>query len=327
MKTPRRRLRLLYWLGGLLLIAGLVAGSWWMLAPRRPNLLLITLDTTRADRLGCYGYDGAKTPTLDALANSGARFSRAYATAPLTLPSHATMMTGLYTPEHGLRTNGKGRLHSEIPTLAESLQQAGYRTGGFVGAFVLDAEFGLNQGFDEYDADLSQSRRTDDPLHRERPGNAVVDRALAWLGADANEPFFCWVHLYDPHFVYQSHAAEFGDEFEQRPYDGELAFVDQQVQRLTGFLTSNEIAEDTLVIIVGDHGEGLGDHQEMMHGYMLYNSTLHVPWIVSWPGRIPSDVVVDEPVSLVDLMPTTLDCLGVPPPLDMTGQSLKPAFT
>jgi len=315
-----RRLR---WLCGLLVMAGVAAAFAWWQQPRRPAFLLITLDTTRADRLGSYGHRAARTPALDALAESGVRFAGAYATAPLTLPSHATMLTGLYPPEHGLRTNGKGRLHSEIPTLATTLQQAGYRTGAFVGAFVLDSKFGLDQGFGEYDDDLSESRRTDDPLHRERPAHTVVDRALQWLGQDVRQPFFCWVHLYDPHYPYQEHADEFGDEFADRPYDAELAFVDRQVQRLTEFLNSNGIADETLVMVVGDHGEGLGDHQELMHGYMLYNSTLHVPWLASWPGHIPSNSVVDTPVSLVDLLPTGLDWLQIQAPAGTTGRSLK----
>jgi arylsulfatase A-like enzyme len=306
-------------------MAGIAAGLIWWSTPRRPNFLLITLDTTRADRLGCYGHAGARTPTLDALAKSGVRFSQAYATAPLTLPSHATMMTDCTRPSMGCGPTKPPAF--EIPTLAETLQQTGYRTGAFVGAFVLDATFGLHRGFDKYDADLSQTRRTDDPLHRERPGNVVVDRALEWLGVAAQRPFFCWVHLYDPHFPYQPHVDVFGEDFQEQPYDGELAFVDRQVARLTEFLKSNGLTENTLVMVVGDHGEGLGDHQETMHGYMLYNSTLHVPWLAAWPGRIPPDVVVTEPVSLVDLLPTSLECLQMPPPAGTTGQSLMPAFS
>lgn len=315
----------LRWTCGLLLIAALAAWLVRWRTPQRPSFLLITLDTTRADRLGCYGHAEARTPTLDALASSGAQFRRAFATAPLTLPSHATLLTGLYPPEHGLRTNGKGRLHAEVPTLAQTLQQAGYRTGAFVGAFVLDSKFGLDRGFAVYDDDLSQSRRTDDPLHRERPGSAVVDRALAWLQTD-DAPFLCWVHLYDPHFPYQTHSDHFGAQFDDRPYDAEIAYVDRQIQRLVEFLDAQHLTDNTLVMVVGDHGEGLGDHHETMHGYMLYNSTLHVPWLVKWPGRIPAGAVIEEPVSLVDLMPTALDCLSLPPPPDTTGQSLKPAF-
>lgn len=311
---------------GLLLLAGVAAAVFWPRGPRRPNVLLITLDTTRADRLGCYGHAEARTPTLDEIASSGAMFRRAYAPAPLTLPSHTTMMTGLYPPEHGVRTNGKGRLHAEVPTLAETLKASGYRTGAFVGAFVLDSKFGLDQGFDKYDDDLSQSRRTEDPLHRERPGNAVVDRALAWLGADADEPFCCWVHLYDPHFPYLPHQEVFDTEFEQRPYDGEIAFVDRQIARLQDHLKENGLDEDTLVIVVGDHGEGLGEHQEAMHGYMLYNSTLHVPWLMAWPGRLAPKIEVDNAVSLVDLLPTCLELLEVPAPEGVTGLSLAGAF-
>lgn len=319
--------RRVWWVGGIAALAvTAVAVNWWN-TPPQPNVLLITLDTTRADRLGCYGHSQALTPTLDALAKAGVRFDQAFATAPLTLPSHATMMTGLYPPEHGLRTNGKGRLHQDVPTLSRALQRAGYRTGAFVGAFVLDSKFGLEQGFDQYDDDLQQTRRTEDPLHRERAGNVVVDRALAWLGRPTYRPFFCWVHLYDPHFPYQPHRDDFGTEFEQRPYDGELAFVDRQIQRLMDYLKSNPRTENTLVVVVGDHGEGLGDHQEAMHGYMLYNSTLRVPWLAVWPGHIPPDVVVEQPVSLVDLTPTVLDCLQIPLLPKMSGRSLTPSFS
>jgi arylsulfatase A-like enzyme/Tfp pilus assembly protein PilF len=326
--APRLSIRRWLRLAGLLAVAVVIAvGSVWRLTPVRPNLLLITLDTTRADRLGCYGHAAARTPTLDALARSGVRFERAFATAPLTLPSHATMMTGLYPPEHGLRTNGKGRLHKDVPACAATLKRAGYRTAAFVGAFVLDSKFGLDQGFDVYDDDLTGTRRTEDPLHRERSSSAVVDRALDWLSRFSRRPFFCWVHLYDPHFPYQPHVEDFGDDFRRAPYDGEIAYVDRQVQRLTAFLESRGLTDRTLIMVVGDHGEGLGDHEEEMHGYMLYNSTLHVPWIVSRPRQIPSGAVVSQPVSLVDVMPTVLDCLDVPPPPKISGRSLVPAFS
>ena len=309
-------------------IAACVVGvvCWQRFWPARPNVLLITLDTTRADHLGSYGHAAALTPTLDALARSGVRLERAYATAPLTLPSHATMMTGLYPPEHGLRTNGKGRLAADVPTLARTLQKQGYRTGAFVGSFVLDSRFGLDQGFETYDDDLSGMARPHDELHRERPGNLVVDKALSWLGQNSGAPVFCWVHLYDPHFPYEPQAEDLARRFDKQPYDGEIAFVDRQVQRLVNFMTSGGRSSQTLVIVAGDHGEGLGEHQERTHGYMLYESTLRIPWMFSWPGQLPAGTVVRAPVSLVDLTPTVLECLHIAQPIGMTGRSLKPAF-
>src|SRR5262245_52760362 len=177
------------------------------------NLLLITLDTTRADRLGCYGYAQAQTPTIDALARDGVLFERAYAAAPLTLPSHATMMTGLYPPELGLRTNGKGQLNRQVVTLAEVLSSRGYRTGAFVASFVLNAKFGLSRGFHRYDDDLSGAEPTRHAWHQQRNGKQVVDSALRWWAEQRSGPVFCWVHLYDPHEPYLPHSDEFGEQF------------------------------------------------------------------------------------------------------------------
>ncbi|HEY2253852.1 MAG TPA: sulfatase-like hydrolase/transferase, partial [Planctomycetaceae bacterium] len=293
---------------------------------RRPNVLLITLDTLRADRLGCYGYWPAQTPTLDALAARGVLFERAYTPAPLTLPSHASMMTGLYPPEHGLVTNGRGRLDESIPTLAEIFRDAGYDTAGFIGSFVLDAKFGLQRGFAAYDDDMTNTDPTEHGLHRQRDGARVVDAALAWLQRDRagssfsrssfwgsffSEPFFCWVHLYDAHFPYRAHVDEFGDRFTDRLYDGEIAYVDRQVARLLQHLDTQGLRERTLVVVVGDHGESLGEHDEREHGLTLYNSVLRVPWIWSGRGATAAGQRVPQPVSLVDLRPTLLETVGL----------------
>lgn len=317
-------------------ISGLVAGIlglsllvWGIAESRRPakwNVLLVTLDTTRADRIGCYRYDRAATPALDALAARGVLFERAYATAPLTLPSHATILTGLNPPEHGIHTNGRNSLGTEIPTLATILSEQGYATGAFVGAFVLHSQFGLARGFDTYDERFSRDHaEQEDELHQNRPGNEVVDAALAWLNGRESRPFFCWVHLYDPHFQYDPHADQFGDRYQNDPYDGEIAFVDLQLQRLWDFLRRRKLEEKTLVVVVGDHGEGLGDHGERTHCYMLYNSTLHVPLIIA-PPALPAARRVPEPVSLVDLLPTILEATGHRTPATASGRSLKPAF-
>src|SRR6266446_4987418 len=196
----QRKVLVIVLLAGTLVAAGV--GLW----PRqKPHVLLITLDTTRADRLGCYGYGPAKTPALDALAQAGVLCEHAYTVAPLTLPAHASLFTGLYPAENGVRTNGRGRLDEAIPTLAEVLRRQGYDTGAFVASFVLDSKFGLDRGFKTYDDDFAGEEPASDALHRQRHGEAVVDAALAWLNEKRSGPFFCWVHLYDPHFPYRAH--------------------------------------------------------------------------------------------------------------------------
>ena len=290
-------------------------------------MLLITLDTTRADRLGCYGYAPALTPALDALAAEGVLFERAYTPAPLTLPSHASMMTGLYPPEHGLVTNGRGRLEKNIPTLAETLRDAGYDTGAFVGSFVLHAKFGLQRGFTAYDDDMTNTDPTEYGLHRQRDGRRVVDSALAWLKQPRHGPFFCWVHLYDAHDPYRAHADEFGDRFIDRPYDGEIAYVDQQIQRLVKHLQANQLWERTLIVVVGDHGESLGEHDEEEHSLTLYNSVLQVPCLWTGRGATAAGRRVPQPVSLVDLRPTLLQTVGLRDPGRSSGRSLYAALS
>ncbi len=322
--------RIRLWLRGITVATVIMffVGSWLATRPEsRLNVLIVTLDTTRADRIGCYGYAHASTPAMDALAASGTQFDRAYASAPLTLPSHATLFSGLYPPEHGLHANGQNSLVENVPVLAEILQNQGYATGGFVAAFVLDSKFGLDRGFQTYDDRLSDDTHPGhDVLHRNRPGNLVVDSALEWLSANDKQPFLCWVHLYDPHFPYIAHEEDFGNRFNNQPYDGELAFVDQQLKRLVDHLKSRSLDQKTLIVVVGDHGEGLGDHGERTHGNMLYNSSLHVPLIVALPNSGSPARRVAEPVSLTDVFPTILDCLELSPPQPHSGRSLQPAL-
>jgi arylsulfatase A-like enzyme len=294
--------------------------------PRRPNVLLITLNTTRADRLGCYGYALALTPTLDALAAEGVLFERAYTPAPLTLPSHASIMTGLYPPKHGLLINGRGCLDESVSTLAEVVRDAGYDTGAFLGSFVLNSKFGLVRGFTEYDDDMTNTDPTDDGLHRQRDGIWVVDAALKWLGRSRKQPFFCWVHLYDPHAPYLAHSDLFGDEFAQRPYDAEIAYDDRQFARLVGFLKTRGLDSRTLVVVVGDHGEGLGEHSELRHGMTLYNSTMHVPLIFRRSNHLSAGRRISTNVSMVDVSPTILELLGLSGLRNATGRSFKPAL-
>ena len=287
------------------------------------NLLLVSLDTVRADRIGAYGYALAETPALDRLASEGVRFEQAMTVAPLTLPAHASLLTGLLPRRHGLRNNGAGRLPDSVPTLATVLAERGYRTGAFVGAFVLDRRFGLERGFATYDDEIPR-RPGGTSLEAERPGHEVVERALAWLAGgegsqqaangpaderDVSEPFFAWVHLFDAHAPYAAREP-FASRHLASPYDAEVAAVDFEVGRLLAALEERDLARRTVVVVVGDHGEGLGDHGEPTHGLLLYESTLRVPLVVRAPGLVDHGWSVAEPVGLADLAPTVLGLLA-----------------
>lgn len=298
-----------------------------MVWPRpKLNVLLVTLDTTRADHIGCYGHAEALTPAVDALARDGVLFERAYATVPLTLPSHASILTGLYPPENGIHINGRGPLPDKIPTLAETLQRAGYATGAFIGAVVLYGKTGLNRGFHVYDDDMAGGERHGHESHLMRNGRLVVDAALAWLSRQQDRPFFCWVHLYDPHAPFEGHAEVFQDRFAERPYDGDIAFADLQVGRLVQHLKQRRLYERTLVIVVGDHGEGFGEHDELEHGFLLHDATLRVPLVVAGPGSVRRGHRVPTPVSLVDVFPTVLDVVNVTAEAPVRGVSFETAL-
>ena len=252
------------------------------------NVLLITLDTTRADRIGAYGYARAETPRLDRLAEDGVLFETAVTPTAFTLPAHSSIMTGLYPPYHGVRLNGGVALADVQVTLAERLAAAGYRCGAVVGAFVLDQRWGLSQGFEHFDDDIERTH--DQPLDLagvQRPADRVVDAALQWLEADDERPFFAWLHFYDPHIPYEPpepYATRFGDRGPSGLYDGEIAFTDEQVGRVFDWLDERGLSESTVVVVVGDHGEGLGDHGEREHGYFIYDATVHVPLVVQDAG-------------------------------------------
>ena len=291
------------------------------------NVLLITLDTTRADRLGCYGRTGAQTPVLDSLAKRGMRFDDAVTVAPITLPAHATILTGLNPPRHGIRHNGEFRLDAAHETLAEILKDRGYGTAAFVSAFVLDARFGLDQGFDLYDDDVSTvSSATvtafSKPVY-ERSAGRVTNAAIRWLETrDRDRPFFAWVHYFDPHNPYRP-PPPFSSRFRDRPYEGEIAYMDSQIGRLLQTLVAQDQHERTVVIAVADHGEGLGEHDETTHAKLIYDSTMRVPLIISSPELFPSPVVVDDVVvSIADVFPTVLDLLGIDAPASLDGKSL-----
>ncbi len=316
------------WCAAGLCALGLFWIGWISLRPRpRLNLFLVTLDTTRADRMGCYGYRPAQTPALDDLAQRGVLFEKCYTVVPLTLPSHATMFTGLSPREHGIHDNGAGRLSSQPPVLADILRTEGYDTGAFVASFVLNAKFGLNRGFETYDDDLSGGGYADHDIHRRRDGQLVVDKALEWLGLRSDrKPFLCWVHLFDAHSPYKPRTEIFGERFRDQPYDAGIAYADQQLQRIIDHLKARGLDQNTLIVVVGDHGEGLGEHAEREHGHMLYNSTLHVPLVVCYPSAFKQRHRVSAAVSLTDLFPTILDCLAIGRTAAQTARSFRPAL-
>jgi arylsulfatase A-like enzyme/Tfp pilus assembly protein PilF len=290
------------------------------------NVLLITVDTLRADRLGSYGSSAGLTPALDRLASRGFRFETVHAHVPLTLPSHASIFTGRYPFQHGVHDNGSFRLNVSEQTLASSLQRAGYRTGAFVSAFVLDSRFGLDRGFDIYDDDYGTSRSGTRPPSAfevvERRADAVVKPAERWIeDIPPGAPWFAWVHLYDPHAPYEA-PSEFRAKHADDPYAAEVAYVDSVLGKFFERLGGAGALERTCIVVTSDHGESLGEHGEMRHGVFAYESTLLVPWILWAPGLGPR--VFPAPVRHVDLMPTLLDLIGVPAPKDIEGESLRP---
>jgi arylsulfatase A-like enzyme/Flp pilus assembly protein TadD len=297
--------------------------------PAKPalNVVLITIDTLRADHLGCYGYKQIKTPNIDGLAADGVRFESAFAVVPVTLPSHSSMLTGTYPMLSGMHDFSGNKLSPLQPTLASVLKQAGYKTGAVIGAAVLDSRFGLNQGFDFYYDHFDFSRLDEANLDEmERPGNVVADVALDWLANNSQKKFFLWMHLYDPHFPYHP-PDPYSHEYAAQPYDGEIAFADEQVGRLLRFLKEKGIYQNTVIVLCGDHGESLGEHGEKTHGFFIYNATMHVPLIIRLPeSRLPEKAArtVADPVSLVDLMPTVLGAVELEIPSQVQGRSLLP---
>ena len=272
----------------------------------KPNVVLITLDTTRADRIGAYGYDAAATDNMDTLAEAGRRYQYAYSPLPLTIPSHASIFTGFYPPTIDLRNNGTGTLQDDSYTLTEHLRKHGYATVGSISAFVTSSDWGFQQGFEKFYDELPPAKQGDF-WHNERPGKEVVDDLLEWLGSrESDQPVFAWAHFYDPHFPYDP-PSSYANEVKGKPYDGELAYVDDQIGRLMSVLDPS----NTVYVIVGDHGESLGKHGELTHGLYVYDDTQRVPFIISGPGVTPD--VIDESVSIVDVSPTLLDVLGLPP--------------
>jgi choline-sulfatase len=287
-----------------------------------PDILLVTLDTTRADHIGAYGDRRARTPHLDRLASEGVLFERAVAAAPITLPAHVSLLTGLYPFTHGVRNNGNFSLRAAVPTLATVLGRRGYLTAAFVSAFVLDRRYGLAQGFDHYD-DRLDNRSTKGDLERrgDATGRAVVD----WLTTVAGErrPLFVWVHLYDPHDPYDP-PPPLREAFADRPYDGEIAFADQAIGSVLDRLRRLGRRVPALVAAIGDHGESLGEHEELTHSMFVYEAALRIPMILSWPGHLPAGRHVPGLVRAIDLAPTLLALAEEPPLPGIQGRSLLP---
>ncbi len=272
------------------------------------NVLLITMDTTRADYLGCFGRTTAQTPNIDRLAHEGTVFTHCTTCTPLTLPSHSSILTGVYPYVHGARQNGTGRLADSNVTLAETLKAAGLATEATVASFVLNRQFGIAQGFDVYH-DVARPA-TGDPSNAERRGDEVADDAVSMLRSLAGKRFFLWVHFYDPHFPY--HSTRTADVLSPLAYADEISFMDTQIGRLLAALRELNIDQSTLVVAVADHGEGLNDHDEWKHGYFLYESTLHTPLIFRCPGFIPASRTVAAQVRTIDIAPTILAWLLLP---------------
>jgi arylsulfatase A-like enzyme/tetratricopeptide (TPR) repeat protein len=309
-------------------IRGVVRQLWAERGVDRPNIVFVTLDTTRADHLGCYGYGPARTPNLDALAREGVLFAQAAAVAPLTLPSHSSMMTGMYPTYHGVRVNGNTALGQDQKTIAEALSEKGYETGAFIGAFVLDGRWGLNQGFKVYDDrfDLEKHKHLD-LASVQRPADKVVDAALAWIEGRRKEPFFAWIHLYDAHSPYEPPEPFLSERRQQGLvglYDGEISFADEQLGRCVSWLRDKGLDRKTIVVVMGDHGEALGSHGEGTHGFFVYDYAMRVPFLLSTPFTELRGVRVDAQVSAVDVFPTLLALSGIDVSAKVHGRSLLP---
>jgi arylsulfatase A-like enzyme/tetratricopeptide (TPR) repeat protein len=287
------------------------------------NVLLITIDTLRADALGCYGNPHVETPWIDRLASGGVRFDWVHSHNVVTLPSHCNILSGRYPQDHGVRDNSGFRFPDGTATLATLLKERGYRTGAFVSAFPLDSRFGLNRGFDVYDDHLGDTDASPAFHMEERRGPQTVAKAMKWLGTVSDHPFFCWVHLYEPHAPYEPPepwASRFSDDL----YHGAVSAADAALSPLLGPILNAGSESRTLVVLTADHGESLGEHGEATHGTFAYEPTLRVPLLLYAP-RLLSPKVVSDPARHVDILPTVLDALALPEPEGLPGRSLLDA--
>ena len=332
----------------LLLVGIAAAGAWWGLNrgsraasiggidlgglppgvdQQHLNVLILTLDTMRWDRLGAYGDGRAETPNLDRLASEGVLFEQAITSVPLTLPAHSTIFTGMLPPRHGVRDNGGYVLDPRHMTLASILKNSGWSTGAFIGAFVLDAKFGLDQGFETYHDQFDVAKYKSISLGDiARTAGEVVDNALPWLESNSDRRFFAWLHFYDAHTPYDP-PEPFKSRFHSQPYAGEIAYVDSQVGRVLQWLESKGLRDRTIVVAIGDHGESLNQHREATHGLFIYDATVRVPFIIRTPFDRLSGRRIASTVRSEDVMPTILDMLGQEGPSEVQGHSLVPLLS
>lgn len=318
-----------------LLCTMVLAGTFVACGAKQPlNVVIVTFDATRADRIGCYGKEGAHTPNLDQLAAEGVLFEQCRSAAPITMPSHSTMMTGTYPNIHGVRDNGLFVLPSGALTLAEILGGQGYVTAAAIGSFVLDHQFGISQGFDHYDDAVTRRyenywgerlRPKRDLFFDERPAQQVNDAILPWLRKHADEPFFIWAHYWDPHHPHIP-PAPYDQIMATDLYQAEIANADEAFGRLMEELEAVGVKERTVVVFVSDHGEGEGEHNEDTHSLLCYDTTLHVPLIIRMPGALPGKRV-HTMVGTIDIMPTVLHSLGIQIPQNVQGRNLLPLMT
>ncbi len=289
------------------------------------NVVVVTLDTLRPDHLHCYGYSKIDTPVTDRIAQSGALFENAVTQTPLTPPSHASIFTGLYPTAHHVRDTGGFTLSSSSATLATILRDRGWDTAAFISSAVLKKRFGLNQGFTVYDDEMPRPGKGHEfQEDAERRAGDTVDRAVRWLNTQSGKPFLLWVHLFDPHFPYNP-PAPFGDQYKDHPYDGEIAYADRELGRLLEAVRQKSPASKTLLAVLSDHGESLGEHGEFSHGVFLYDSTLRIAFLLSGPG-VPAGARVKQQARAIDFLPTVMELLGGKPPAAVQGASLTPYF-
>jgi arylsulfatase A-like enzyme/Tfp pilus assembly protein PilF len=308
----------IYWKFFHLDLAGLVK----KVKGEKYNVLLITIDTLRADRLGCYGYSEIQTPNIDALAKSGVLFKDATAHVPLTLPAHTSIMTGNFPPYHGVHDNGGFYVSKSQTTMAELFKQNGFSTAAFVGAYVLDSMWGIDQGFDTYfdNFDVNKAERVS-LGEVQRGADEVYTNSIQWLDGHRKEKFFLWVHFYDPHTPYEP-PKQYADLYRNRPYVGEIAYTDSVVGKLLNYFDQHKLRDKTIILLTGDHGESLGEHKEATHAFFIYDATLHVPMILSVPGRTLREKRVLQQARSVDIAPTLLQLSGIGVPESVQGRSL-----
>lgn len=296
--------------------------------PEKPNVLLITIDTCRADRIGCYGYGLARTSAIDTLAEQGVRCANHATTAPITMPAHTSILTGLYPPAHGVRDNGAYALDDKATTLAECFKQNGYSTFAAVSALVLSRRYNLTQGFDVYDDDLWEEDTPKLFMIRDRPAPKTAEKTIQWLeqwhGRPEAAPFFAWVHFFDPHQPLQSRAPD--RHLCPTQYDAEIAQADDGVEMLVKWLSDKGFLDQTLVVVTSDHGESLGEHKEKTHAIFIYDATIHVPLILRYPPLLPAGSVYDGPTRAVDLLPTILAAANITTDAPNQGANLLPSL-